>query len=186
MGDDQPKGDARPDEALALKAAAGCEASFQSLFERYYPEIRNFSFRRCRCMETANDITQTVFIRVARTLSGFRRESSFRSWLYRIAVNCLHDDARQRGVYDKHLTEFGKSAADGAPQGSAVPSAMLHAIQVLESLPEALRDAVLLVAAQGLTHREAAEALGCPEGTVAWKISEARRHLTNLKTANEA
>ncbi len=186
MGNDQPQGHAREDEELARKAATGCEASFQALFGRYYQEIRNFAFRRCRCMETANDIAQTVFIRVARTIAGFRRESSFRSWLYRIAVNCLHDEARQRGSYDRRLVEFGKVAAGDAAPNPPVPSTLLHAIQMVESLPEGLRDAVVLVAAQGLTHREAAEALGCPEGTVAWKISEARRLLTNRKTAHEA
>jgi RNA polymerase sigma-70 factor, ECF subfamily len=186
MGDDLPKGDARQDHTLAQRAAAGCEASFQTLFDRYYQEIRNFAFRRCHCMEIANDISQTVFIRVARSIAGFRQESSFRSWLYRIAVNCLHNEARQRRTYDRHLAEFEESSANVTTANSPVPPALLHAIQLIESLPETLRDAVVLVSAQGLTHREAADALGCPEGTVAWKISEARRHLTNLKSATQA
>ncbi|MEK7954253.1 RNA polymerase sigma factor [Luteolibacter soli] len=186
MGDLQPKGDIRHDEALARKAADGCEASFKALFTRYYPEIRNFAFRRCHCMETANDISQTVFIRVARTVADFRHESSFRSWLYQIAINCLRDDVRKRGTYDRHVAEFGEASDGVASKNAPVPSALLQAIQLIESLPEALRDAVVLVSAQGLTHREAAEVLGCPEGTVAWKISEARRHLTDHKNAAQA
>ncbi|HEY1121596.1 MAG TPA: RNA polymerase sigma factor [Haloferula sp.] len=186
MGDLHPKGDISHDEALARKAAGGCEASFQSLFSRYYPEIRNFAFRRCHCMETANDISQTVFIRVARTVGEFRHESSFRSWLYQIAINCLRDDVRKRGTYDRHLAEFGESSGSREARNASVPSSLLQAIQLIESLPEALRDAVVLVSAQGLTHREAAEVLGCPEGTVAWKISEARRHLIDHKNGTQA
>lgn len=184
MGKNLPRDDVRRDEAIAQTAAAGCEASFHSLFDRYHEEIRNFAFRHCRCMETANDISQTVFIRVARSIAEFRHESSFRSWLYRIATNCVRDDVRKRRAYDRRLAEFGETSAGSTAGNASLPSSLLHAIQLIDSIPEALREAVILVSAQGLTHVEAAAVLGCPEGTVAWRISEARRHLNHLKNAS--
>jgi len=174
------------DGVLVRKAAGGCEASFRCLFDRYYEEIRNFAYQRCHCVDSAGDITQAVFIKVASSLPRFRHQSSFRSWLYKIALNQIRDHLRGRIRYNRKIEICEREAADGGGSAPQAPDALLRAIELVESLPESLREAVVLVCAQGLSHGEAAVILGCAEGTVSWKLSEARRFLRRPERSTES
>ena len=134
----------------------------------------------------AEDAAQETFLRAWRALGRFDGRSQLSTWLYRICVNvCLNALRRRkrkdaRDVDDPRLPE---PAAD-PQQGSTDPEQAMQLRQLsgriedaLNGLSPSLRSAVVLVLLQGLSHKDAAAVLGCSEGTVAWRIHEARRRL---------
>lgn len=134
----------------------------------------------------AEDATQETFLRAWRALERFDGRSKLSTWLYRICVNvCLNTlrRRRRRGTSDLDDPRIPEPAADPT-QGRTDPAATLETEQTerrlaaaLDQLTPTLRSAVVLVLLQGMPHKEAADVLGCPEGTVAWRIHEARRRL---------
>src|SRR5690606_11086351 len=73
------------DAALIEGALSGEEAAFAALFDRYYAAIHAFAYRLALCAGEADDIAQDTFVQAARALPGFRRDASFKNWLYTIA-----------------------------------------------------------------------------------------------------
>ena len=134
----------------------------------------------------AEDATQETFLRAWRALERFDGRSKLSTWLYRICVNvCLNAIRRRKRRASSDLDDprIPEPAADPT-QGRTDPGAALETDQMerrlaaaLDSLSPTLRSAVVLVLLQGMPHKEAADVLGCPEGTVAWRIHEARRRL---------
>ena len=165
------------DDALCERACGGCEEAFAALFHRYYNAVHAFVFRICLDAAGADDITQEAFIKAARSLSSFRREASFKNWLYRIAVNAARDWTR------KEIRE--RQAADemGAIAGGTVRAADFEPVRAaLASLATEVRQAVVLIYYEEMSHAQAARILGCAEATVSWRIFRAKRKLRNLLT----
>ncbi len=134
----------------------------------------------------AEDAAQETFLRAWRALGRFDGRSQLSTWLYRIGVNvCLNALRRRKRVTmtDVDDPRLPEPAADPISEGTdperAVQLAQLsrRLETALEGLSPSLRSAVVLVLFQGLPHTEAAAVLGCSEGTVAWRIHEARRRL---------
>lgn len=134
----------------------------------------------------AEDATQETFLRAWRALDRFDGRSKLSTWLYRICVNvCLNAIRRRKRRASSDLDDPRVPEPTADPtQGRTDPAAALETDQTerrlaaaLESLSPTLRSAVVLVLLQGMPHKEAADVLGCPEGTVAWRIHEARRRL---------
>jgi RNA polymerase sigma-70 factor (ECF subfamily) len=125
----------------------------------------------------AEDLAQETFIHAYQHLDGFRAEARFSSWLYRIAVNqCLNWQKRRQRLDQLHK-EWG--AQDREPSGD--DSGRSQQVQeALLKLPPKQRAAVILTAYDGLTHAEAAAALGCSETTVSWRLFAARGKLKRL------
>ena len=108
------------------------------------------------------------------------------TWLYRITVNvCLNRirSGKRHRAADLADDAVPEPAAD-PDQGGTNPERNVERSQLygrvglaLEALSPSLRSAIVLVSLQGLSHKEAGEVLGCAEGTVAWRIHEARRRL---------
>lgn len=131
----------------------------------------------------AEDLAQEVFVRVSRSLRRFRGESSFRTWLYRVALNALRSHHARRG---RQQPVWGDSGADenrpfDPPAESADVEVSLVRRDAIErslaELPEDLREAVMLRDIHGLDYREIAEATGAPMGTVESRIFRARQRL---------
>lgn len=138
----------------------------------------------------ADDATQEAFVRAYRGLATFDGRADFFTWLYRIAVNTALNALRagKRGVA---LAQRGGSEAahiGGRPEalGQVVPSPAQQAQQtsevarVLEAVAQlspALRVTIVLATIEEVPHKQIAEILEIPEGTVAWRVNEARRLL---------
>jgi len=171
-----------PDIELINKARSGDHLSFAALAERHYMTVYRFAFRWCRSREDAEDITHDVFIRLADKLQLFDNRSRFTTWLYRLTANCARDHARknrrwtERIVPDPPENETTPSSAPG-PENNVMAKAIRKAI---ETLPEKLKEAVLLVYAEGMNHREASRIMGCAETTVSWRIFQAKRQLRKV------
>lgn len=166
------------DSALVEKAKAGDKAAFSVLIERHYGLIFRTSWKWCGVRADAEDITQNVCIKLATALHSYRGEAAFTSWLYRITLNTAKDyvkmqpSRRGREVADEQLERF---ASDAPSVEASLISRCLYTC--IAALPEKLRLAVLLVCAEGLSHAQAGEILKCKEGTVSWRLSEARKQL---------
>lgn len=164
---------ATSDDRLVTLAMQGCEASFRLLFEQYYPHIHAYAWKICGDANSADDIAQQTFIKAATSLPKYHQKNRFKPWIYRIALNTARDHLRATSRYRQRLEQFE------TPQSQAPPDLEKYEqlAEVLKKLSSNIQETVLLVFAQGLTQKEAATVLQCPEGTIAWRISEARKIL---------
>ena len=166
------------------KARNGDRGAFGKLVHRYQRRVYMTAYRMMGNHDDANDVSQEAFIRAFRGMSGFNARSDFFTWLYRIVINVslnhLRKLRKQRTVSidDVQLPEPLSQAATANPRKTAELRRMVVEVeQVLGTLPETLRATVVLVILEGMSYREAAEVLECSEGTVGWRVHEARQKL---------
>lgn len=161
------------EDHLVILAIRGCEASFRNLFDRYYPLVHAYAWKICGDASSADDIAQQTFIKIASALPNYKKKNQFKPWIYRIALNTARDHLRATSRYRQRLEKLETPQSHSPPERERYE----ELVESLKKLSASLQETVLLVFAQGLTHKEAAHVLQCPEGTVAWRISEARRIL---------
>ncbi len=170
----------RKELELVTQAAAGNRYSFSLLVETHYEQVYRLCYKYCGVREDAEDVTQDIFVRLGSAIRSFKGDSAFRTWLYRIAMNALHDHFRKH----KRRRETAFDESFDAESEDAAADEVVYVKQVVMAvgeLPEKIKQAVILVCAEEMTHAEAAAVLGCAEGTVSWRISEAKRLLSGVK-----
>lgn len=173
------------DESLVVDAVAGSREAFDELVVRYQLRIYNLVRAMSGGGVDADDVTQETFLRAFRAIARFRGESTFRTWLYRIAMNVMKTHQEQRGrrltlIVSAEPGEHGESAIDRALSSEDLESdvARRDAIdRALADLPENLRAIVTLRDVQGLAYEEIAAVLGIPVGTVESRVFRARQRL---------
>jgi RNA polymerase sigma-70 factor (ECF subfamily) len=173
------------DEDLAAAAALGDGAAFASLLERHYDRLFALCFRLTGNRAEAEDLTQDICAALPAKLASYRRQARVTTWLYRVAVNAAHDRRRKRATYAKATTGWGDwelARQDEIDEGRAALD-WLH--RAMARLSDDLRDTLALVL-DDVTHAEAAEILGISEGTVSWRISEAKKKLRHIKEQEDA
>lgn len=173
------------DNILIEKVKRGEKEAFSGLVRRHQRKIFSLVYSMTRNISDTDDLTQEIFMMAFRSLKKFQKKSNFFTWLYRIAVNHtlnhLKKKARDNGFLE--LPEANKTASNAPGVGySPEKSSLDKELQILiekavESLPPIYKTSFLLVAQQGLTHLEAAKALGCSESTVSWRMHVARKML---------
>ncbi len=170
--------DNHSDATLARMASDGDADAFEALVRRHYDAVYRLAFRWCGAREDAEDITQEVFVKLARSMKRFAGRSAFRTWLYRIVVNTAKDLHRSNAARRRNEACLsGEQCLENpGPSGEEALWAR-NVLDAVDGLPDKQRAAVLLVMAEGFSHREAAEALGCSETTVSWRIFMARKKL---------
>ena len=177
--------DDRPDDALVEAAKQGGIEAFAELARRHQPRLYGLIFGMTRNHSDADDLCQEAFLTAFRSLSTFNQRSSFYTWLYRIAVNqtlnALKKKAREKTHVEFHeYLPLGDEdrALGSAPERAAIQSDLQSRVgEAVGALPPHFRASFLLVAGQGLSHAEAARALGCSENTVSWRMHKARKLL---------
>jgi RNA polymerase sigma factor, sigma-70 family len=174
-----------PDDRRLLAAFRGGDrAAFDALFARYAPRVLAFALHLTGGSRAeAEDLTQETFVAAFRGASAFRGGSRLLTWLLGIAVRRHRDAGRRTCPPTATLTD---GDADSRPAVADVATDAVAFRDALATLDSPLRDAFLLVAAQGLTHREAAEVLGAPLGTVKWRVAEATKRLRAALTVDAA
>jgi RNA polymerase sigma-70 factor (ECF subfamily) len=162
---------------LIEKAARGDRSAFGRLIELHYDFIHAVAWKWTRSRVDADDIAQDVCVRLAKAITGFRGEASFRTWLYRLVLNAVHDRARKTSRERRGAEAWGVDPSQRADESDDGLQEIWSAVQ---TLPPMQRDAVMLVYSEGLGHREAAKILGCSEKTVSWHLHEARKRLRDI------
>ena len=165
------------DRDLAFAAAAGDREAFTALLERHYDGVFRLCFRLTGRRETAEDLTQDICLSLPAKLKHFRGEAKLTTWLYRIAVNAAHDRRRRAAARTRTAEGWGNWERNRRAAAGDTAEQLDWLRQSMAALPEDLRDTVALTLDSELTHAEAAQVLGVPEGTVSWRLSEVRRRL---------
>ena len=168
------------DEELVLLARQGDPDAFDQLVARHQSAVYRAALAALRVREDAEEVAQDAFIRAWRALDRFRGESSFRTWILRIAWNRAISKRRSVAGWLRRATpiaDVAEPAAGGDGQHGAVQNAELQAqiVNAIQALSPKLRDALLLAQSEEYQYDEIARMLGVPLGTVKWRISEARR-----------
>lgn len=155
------------------KIRSGNHTPFELLYARYSQKIYNLCYRFTRDRQEAEDQLQEIFIRVLDKLDGFRGESSFATWVYRLATNHLLNFKARRGSRSEAGLE---SLPEAAAPGADVPLA-LALERVVAQLPDGYRHVFILHDQEGFTHEEIADILGIEPATSRSQLTRARLRL---------
>jgi len=169
------------DALLVREAQAGSRAAFDMLVLKYQRRVERLLSRSVRSPDDVADLCQETFLAAYRALPAFRGESTFYTWIYRIAINAAkRHRARQRPV-ESLDDEEGTLGTDAAPSDDATPETLLAGRQLARELDEAVaalaedqRRALLLREVDGLSYDEIGDLMDCPPGTVRSRIFRAR------------
>lgn len=174
------------DGELVDRARKGDRWAAGKLFERHHQQIYNLAFWMCSgSVEDAKDITQEAFLRAFKNLRGFRGDSSFYTWLCRIAINICLDNRRKTGRWRNLISFFSeRSLSSREDQDSETGEGLGHSndpspLENLENkefkdamkkefmaLPEKQRLVFYLKVYQEMSVREISEVTGLAQGTV--------------------
>lgn len=177
-GDHNPGVIFDPDRDLVDRAAGGDRHAFEALLRQHYDRIHRVAWRLTGSGSHAEDVAQDVCCTLVEKIGSFKGESKFTTWLTGIVVNACRDH-RRRGLTLTRLRERLSVLAGLAPRPDGRDAYRRSWLaSELSRLDPLLRDTVVLVVGEDLTHAEAARALGVAESTVSWRMHEARRQLT--------
>lgn len=174
---------AATDPELVATAATGIQGSFEELVRRYQRPISSYVYRMVGNYETALDLTQEIFIKVYGSLSRYRPEFKFSTWIYKIAHNAAVDHLRRNAGRERSLLAGFEGDQYELPieSGSLSPEQeserrerRLEIEFVVRSLPAAYRELIALRHSQDLTYEEIVEVTGLPLGTVKNRLFRAR------------
>lgn len=172
-------------------ARGGDMGAFEALVRKYEAKVFNIASHMLSNADDAMDASQEVFIRVYRSLSSFRGDSKFSTWLYRVANNVCLDILRKRN-YRVVSLDGEITAEDGEKQAMEIPDAFdVEAVvekaefgalvqKAINMLPEQHRAILVMRDMQDLSYTEISETLKLPEGTVKSRINRARTSLREI------
>ena len=173
------------DQKLVVRVQNGDKTAFDLLARKYQHKIAKLVSRYVRDRREVEDVTQEALIKAYRAIGGFRGESAFYTWLYRIAVNTAKNYLESQGrrppgtdmeIEGAELIESGDGLRDQAtPERQMLTNEIASTVhRVLEHLPPDLRTAITLREIEGMSYEEIAEVMDCPIGTVRSRIFRAR------------
>ncbi len=172
------------DRELVDRATGGDKEAFCVWMRRHEPKVFRLIFHIVRRRAEAEELAQEAFVRAYRALGQFDGRSEPFTWLYRIAVNVALNGLRGRKAQAEDIDDprLSFTAAEGSGSAHEIERRQLYAALAtsLDSLSDTLRVTLLLVCVDGVSQQDAARILGIPEGTVAWRVHEARRKLRLL------
>jgi len=176
--------DGKTDSELVARARRGDREAFTELVRGCQEKVFNTIVSFTRNVQDADDLMQEVFVQAYRRLDKFKGESTFFTWVYRIAVNQTLNflkrkkkDEGRRAFDDRDALPEDRAAAFSPEEDSLREELGRKLRGAIDALPEAYRAAFNLVAGQGLSHGQAARALGIAENTVSWRMHRARKML---------
>ena len=183
-----PSWSAVADGELVQSALAGRESGFEELVRRYQRPIAAYIYRMVGDYDSALDLTQEVFIKVYNSLSRYRSEFKFSTWIYKIAHNAAIDYLRRRSAREQTLSdEPGGERAEVAverrlsPEQESERNERCSEIElVVQTLPHAYRELIVLRHSNDLSYDEIAEVTGLPLGTVKNRLFRAREAMREL------
>jgi RNA polymerase sigma-70 factor (ECF subfamily) len=172
------------DEQLVQRAQAADKRAFELLVRKYQYKIVQLVSRMVGDAD-APDVAQETFIKAYRALNGFRGQSAFYTWLYRIGINTAKNHIVARGrrpadqdidIADAELYGHTEHLSDvDTPEARVLSDEIKGKVaEAIARLPADLRKAITLRELEGLSYEEIAEVMNCPIGTVRSRIFRAR------------
>ncbi len=188
----------RREEELGLmeRAKTGDGSAFDEMTRRYSERAYSVAYQMLANHDDARDLVQDAFLEVFRTLERFNTQYRFSTWLYRILINkCINyrkREARRRMFYfSDYGTRNGGAGRQFSLSNLASPEKTPHEVlendelkrsimAALDTLSERHRTVVVLFDLEGLSHKQIAEILQCPEGTVMSRLHHGRLKLKRV------
>jgi len=169
------------DADLVRRVLAGDQGAFQHLIERY--QVRLFALARhyTQSPVEVEDLVQDTFLKAYSRLESFKHQSSFFTWLYRIATNTILDSLKRRGRSPVQTVEDPEMVGEPADRAVVRPdsgmeneeiSRITH--EVLQQLPDIFRVVLVMREFEDLAYQEIADMLGISIGTVESRLFRAR------------
>jgi RNA polymerase sigma-70 factor, ECF subfamily len=180
------------DRELVQRTQDGDQDAYRVLVERYQGRIFAVAYGILHNREDAREVTQEAFIKAFRNLSGFRRDASFYTWLYRIAIN-LGIDFRRKAYRNRETGNLDEGRLGPDVVSPITPRPVGNPGQTLErkelrekirsaidQLPDDQKTVIILREVEGLSYKEIADTMNCAEGTVMSRLFYARKKLQVL------
>ncbi len=179
------------EEQIVEKASSGDKRAFEELFKLYEQKIYNLTLRWTGDPNDALDASQEIFLRVYKYLPGFKKQSSFSTWIYRIAVNVCHDfyvsSNNEIISIDDDDTDYQNFIPDirYSPENEFERRLVREALKEgILSLDEKQKAIIIMRDIEGLSYDKIAEILDINSGTVKSRIARAREKLRRKLAEN--
>lgn len=179
-----------PELALVERATKGDKEAYRVLVEKYQNRVYSLVLSMTKSKEDAEDIVQESFVKAYLSLKNFRGDSSFYTWIYRVAFNMAIDFQRRNSRRGEVLTSQKQSedgreskkleavATDGNPEETAERKQLAVLLSnAMSQLSEEHRTVVMLREVDGMSYAEIADVLGLSQGTVMSRIHYAKKYL---------
>ncbi|GBE37865.1 MAG TPA: RNA polymerase sigma factor [Nitrospirae bacterium] len=172
------------DLRLIEKYLGGDEYAVEELVMKYQRKVYSLAYRMTGDIEDSKDVTQKTFLQVFANIRGFRKKSSFYTWLYRIAMNTCLNHLKKKG---NDTLELNESIAGS--NGNALPALIKEERSSfirgsLKKLPDRQKTAVTLRAYEELSLKETAEVMKCSEGAVKAHYHNGMKRLKEILSAS--
>ena len=174
----------RNEQKLIERASGGDPAAFNQLMAMHEKRMYAVALRMFANREDAQDCLQEAMLRIYRAIGGFKGQSSFSTWVYRITMNTCLDELRRKknrpNTSLDNLLDQGWSPSDGdnVPERRAIQSETRKTLAgAIRELPEDMRSAIVLRDVQGYSYDEIAQMLDVNVGTIKSRISRGREKL---------
>jgi RNA polymerase sigma-70 factor (ECF subfamily) len=165
-------------DADASLAASGDRQAFERLYRRHVNRVFSLCARMVVDRTRAEELTQDVFVRAWEKLNLFRGESSFSTWLHRLAVNVVLNErkteSRRRSRFEEEDEERGMDGYAGVVGMTLPPGDMLDLEEAITRLPPGARRVFTLHDVEGYKHEEIAEMMGVTTGSTKAQLHRAR------------
>jgi RNA polymerase sigma-70 factor (ECF subfamily) len=157
---------------------AGDRQAFERLYRKHVNRVFSLCARMVADRTRAEELTQDVFVRAWEKLHLFRGESSFATWLHRLAVNVVLNDrkteGRRRNRFEEEDEEHGMDGYAGVVGMPLAPGDLLDLEEAITRLPPGARRVFTLHDVEGYKHEEIAEMLGVTTGATKAQLHRAR------------
>ncbi|HLC08976.1 MAG TPA: RNA polymerase sigma factor [Methyloceanibacter sp.] len=170
-----PAGILDSDGELVERACAADRAAFETLLRRHYDRIHRIAWRMTGSATDADDIAQDVCCTLVEKIDSFKGEAKFTTWLSGIVVNACRDHHRRRATLTKFRNDLTVMTNLTGGSGEDAIHDRVWLASAIARLDPPLRDAVILVVGEDMSHAEAGAALGVAESTISWRLHQVRR-----------
>jgi RNA polymerase sigma-70 factor (ECF subfamily) len=159
------------------RAAAGDHEAYERLYRAHVGRVHSLCLRMARDRGQAEELTQDVFVRAWEKLEQYRGDSSFSTWLHRLAVNFVVGEFRKRSRWREIFASSSQSSPPPEALSTSPPTVDLELDRAIAGLPERARLVFVLHDIEGYKHSEIASLMGSAVGTSKAHLHRARQLL---------
>jgi RNA polymerase sigma-70 factor (ECF subfamily) len=163
------------EDGLVRRAQAGESDAFERIYEIYVRRMYALSLRMVSDHQTAEELTQDIFVRAWEAIGSFRFQSAFGTWLHRLGTNVVLGHIRSRKRYNEKVTAGVDLESFEGGLRQAMPETKLDLEKAIALLPDGAKEVLILHDIEGYRYREIAEMTEVAEGTVKSQLNRARR-----------